>query len=156
MQGGLEKKDITALLTRAAELAEEAGQRPGDRHTDAAFVIAAALQASRGLVSYADFLPVRGEGGMAGARADSAWPERGGPWAAHGAREGGTPAAPAHWPAGCSRRRPPWAAVRACRARRLPLLRSPLPCCAAHSLAHHILASPLHIFHRSMLLTFVS
>ncbi len=44
LQGGLEKKDITQLLTRAAELAEEAGQRPSDRHTDAAFVITAALQ----------------------------------------------------------------------------------------------------------------
>ncbi|KAI7839500.1 hypothetical protein COHA_006767 [Chlorella ohadii] len=56
-EGGLEKKDITQLLTRAAELAEEAGQRPSDRHTDAAFVITAALQASRSLVSYVDFLP---------------------------------------------------------------------------------------------------
>jgi phosphomannomutase len=42
---------------RAAELAQEAEQRPSDRHTDAAFVITAALQASRSLVSYVDFLP---------------------------------------------------------------------------------------------------
>lgn len=48
MQGGLEKKDITQLLTRAAELAEEAGQRPSDRHTDTAFVITAALQVLAG------------------------------------------------------------------------------------------------------------
>lgn len=50
MQGGLEKKDITTLLTRAAELAEEAGQRPSDRHTDTAFVITAALQVGAGHV----------------------------------------------------------------------------------------------------------
>lgn len=69
LQGGLEKKDITALLTRAAELAEAAGQRPADRHTDAAYVITAALQASRGLVTVVDFLPVRGGGRRGGAAA---------------------------------------------------------------------------------------
>lgn len=45
-------------MTRAAELAEAAGQRPADRYTDAAFVITAALQTSRGLVTAVDFLPV--------------------------------------------------------------------------------------------------
>ena len=57
-QGGLEKRDITALLTRAAELAQEAGMLPADRHNDHAYVITAALQASNELVKYVDFLPV--------------------------------------------------------------------------------------------------
>lgn len=55
-----------ALVQRAAELAEEAGQRPSDRHTDAAFVVTSALQASSALVAFVDFLPVglRGAGGV--------------------------------------------------------------------------------------------
>jgi len=48
MQGGLEKKDITALLTRAAELATEAGQLPSDRFNDHAYVITAALEVGWG------------------------------------------------------------------------------------------------------------
>ncbi len=44
LQGGLEKKDITTLLVRAAELAIEAGQLPSDRFNDHAFVITAALE----------------------------------------------------------------------------------------------------------------
>lgn len=67
LQGGLEKKDITALLTRAAALADAAGQRPSDRHTDAAFVIGGALQAGRGLVSHVDFLPASRLGWALGA-----------------------------------------------------------------------------------------
>ena len=57
-QGGLEKKDITTLLTRASELAADAGQLPSDRFNDHAFVITAALQASNALVRVVDFLPV--------------------------------------------------------------------------------------------------
>lgn len=56
-EGGLEKADITWLMTRAAELATEAGQLPADRHNDHAYVITAALQASNELVRYVDFLP---------------------------------------------------------------------------------------------------
>ena len=58
LQGGLEKKDITTLLMRAAELAVDAGQLPSDRYNDHAFVITAALQASSALVRVVDFLPV--------------------------------------------------------------------------------------------------
>ncbi|EFN52641.1 hypothetical protein CHLNCDRAFT_58837 [Chlorella variabilis] len=56
-EGGLEKKDITTLLMRAAELAVDAGQLPSDRYNDHAFVITAALQASSALVRVVDFLP---------------------------------------------------------------------------------------------------
>ncbi|KAL4451395.1 hypothetical protein ABPG77_009467 [Micractinium sp. CCAP 211/92] len=55
--GGLEKKDITTLLVRAAELATEAGQLPSDRFNDHAFVITAALEASNELSRVVDFLP---------------------------------------------------------------------------------------------------
>mgnify|MGYP001811097766 CR=1 FL=1 len=47
LQGGLEKADITALVTRAAELATKAGQLAADRCNDHAFVITAALQVNR-------------------------------------------------------------------------------------------------------------
>lgn len=57
-QGGLEKRDISALVRRAAELATEAGQLPADVHNDHAFVVTAALQANSGLVQVVDFLPV--------------------------------------------------------------------------------------------------
>lgn len=56
-EGGLEKKDITALQTRAAELAAEAGMRPSDRFNDHAYVITSALEASNELVRVVDFLP---------------------------------------------------------------------------------------------------
>ncbi|PSC71684.1 phosphoglucomutase [Micractinium conductrix] len=56
-EGGLEKADITALVTRAAELATKAGQLAADRCNDHAFVITAALQTSNELVRSVDFLP---------------------------------------------------------------------------------------------------
>ncbi|GAB4820323.1 hypothetical protein N2152v2_007369 [Parachlorella kessleri] len=57
-KGGLEKKDITWLLTRATELSATAGVKPLDRFTGDAWVVSGALLASNELVSQQNFLQV--------------------------------------------------------------------------------------------------